>query len=154
MFISFVMAKLLRQISLFPMRKELISSITFFIEMICFILLRLFGPKIKSARMISGILLFIGSLTLLFTSFGYGTVVCIIALCACVIVSIGNSSKPLGLILVPLMSPQFYIRLIINSTPYNVSIDINEIISNNYITLFIYPSILLLGCQKNSFRSK
>jgi len=141
----------MQPVLLFLKGDEMISNAALFIEILCFLLLRLFGPKIKSARMISGILLFIGSLSLLFASFGYGTIVYIIAICACSIVSIGNNSKFLELILLPLMSPQIYVRLISRLTADNVKMDEYEIIGNSYITLFIYPSILLLCCQKDGF---
>lgn len=149
MFVSFVMTKLLQQLSVFSIGDR-ISNAALFIEIVYLLLLRLFGPKIKSARMISGILLFIGSLVLLFTSLGYGTIVFGTAICASAIVSIGNSSKILGFILLPLMSPKIYIRILSRFTSENV----NETISNSYITLFIYPSILLLCCQKNDFKLK
>lgn len=149
MFVSFVMTKLLQRLSVFSIGDR-ISNAALFIEIVYLLLLRLFGPKIKSARMISGLLLFIGSLVLLFTSLGYGTIVFCIAICASAIVSIGNSSKILGFILLPLMSPKIYIRILSRFTSENV----NETISNSYITLFIYPSILLLCCQKNDFKLK
>ena len=154
MFISFALTKFVLQIPFLSKADKNISYAAVFIEMLCFLLFKLFGPKIKSARMISGILLLIGSLTLLFTSFGYGIIIYSIAISACFMVSIGNRSKFLGIALLPMMCPQIYIILLIHLIDGNIKIDINEILGNYYITLFIYPTILLLCCQDNSFISK
>lgn len=154
MFLSFSVTNLILQFKSPNDDGGMISYAALCIEMLCFLLLRLCGPKIKSARMISGILLFIGALTLLFSSFGYGTIIYFIAISSCLFISIGNCSNILGVAFLPIMCPQMYFRLIIGSIKDHNNMDINEIWGNYYITLFIYPAILLLCCQRDGFKLK
>lgn len=59
----------------------------------------------------------------------------------------------MGIILFPFISPQFFARIMILALNYTVKEEAIEIMRNYYITVFIYPAILLLFCQENSTQS-
>lgn len=120
-----------------------------FIEIFGLKVLGKIGPKLKAARMISAILIFIGSLALVLTSFGSGIIVNLIAMTICLFIHTSNFSIFLKLILLPFTSSFFFVTTLLYALGMNNISNVIKIWSNKYMLLFIYPAIMLLCCQRN-----
>ena len=72
--------------------KQSLPFFLIFIEIFGLKMLKKFGPDLKAARMISSIVLFIGSFALILTSFGSGMITCLIAVSICISMYVSNVS--------------------------------------------------------------
>lgn len=127
---------------------EKFSNIIIMSEIALFVIVRVFGPKMKAAKMLSGILFFIGSLTILFTSFGSGVLINLIGILIVLILSISQISKYLFVLLIPFTSVFLYIKIMLQYMELDNTVNIIKVWSDNYMILFIYPAILLACCDR------
>ena len=126
-----------------------IPYVLILIESMGLFLMQKFGPKLRHSRLISGIILFVGSFALMFTSLGAGLVIYSVASVLCFIISLSKLSNILRIVLIPFLSPAFYFKLILQVMNQDTPLNLIKLWKNNYIVLFIYPAIILLCCQKN-----
>lgn len=125
-----------------------------FIEIFGLKILKKYAPRMQAARMLSGILIFIGSLTLIITSFGSGMLANLLAVTICFFISLPDYSIFTELIFLPFTSSIFYIASLLHFAGMNNVSNIIDIWSDKYMILFIYPAIMLLCCQRKDVKLK
>lgn len=132
------------------------SALMMSIEIICILLIRIHGPKIRFARLFSGILVFIASLITIFSSFGTGLVVYLFALLCFFFIIIGNYSKNLLFITIPLTSYQIYVKILLNIVRLDSAENTLKLLNNISIIVLIYPALFILNCSEvwNQFKLK
>lgn len=145
----FVSTKLLNFERLTPESLSTIPYAMIIFEILAFFLIKNFGPKLKYSRLISGIIVFVSSFAIMFTSLGTGLVLFSMAALLCLLISLSKLSNTLGIALIPLISPTLYIKLILQAMDLDTPMNLIKLWKNNYIVLFIYPAFLLLCCQTN-----
>ena len=150
----YISSRILQHLSLiFENYKESIALCALLVEIFGTFLVIAFVPKIRAARMLSGILIFIGSLAVIFTSFGTGLFVYFLTVLIILIISISRSSRYLNFILVPFFCLQIYMKLALQLVGMDNKMNAIRMVTNHYVILFIYPAILLLCCQKTIAKS-
>lgn len=145
---TFLIMNLLLQVPSVILENEYSSYLIILVEILILLIVRLFCPKIKAARMLSGILLFIGCLAIIFTSFGSGLLTNMAGIFICLILSISNLSYFLFVLLIPFTSPLLCIKTLLRFLELDTTTNIIKACSDNYMILFIYPAILLLCCHR------
>lgn len=108
--------------------------------------------KIRGARMLSGILIFVSTLGVILTSVGSGLFLYLLAISASLFISLSRFSKLLIILFLPLFCPHLYIRAVLHLVGMDTLANAIKMMDNNYIILFIYPAILLSLCDNNNFK--
>lgn len=135
---TFIAFRLLKTLSKSVHEKSM-NYILIIIEILYIFAIRIYCPKTKLRNFYAGILIFLCSFVILFSSLGCGLIVSFIAVSCCLVSCIIVNLS----LFIPFLSFSLCIRIFLHFNGLNTAENILKVLDNNYILLLAFPAIIL-----------